>query len=57
MCKKLSREHKAVILNTIEEGINKLETHIDGILDNNGIEVKLCRTAKTGKLITAKKKK
>jgi len=57
MCKKLSKEHKTVILNTIEEGVKKLETHIDGILDNNGIEVKLCRTTKTGKQITVKRKK
>jgi hypothetical protein len=55
MCKPLSREHKAVILQTIEEKIGDLENHIDGILGNGYVEVKACRTAKTGK--TAKKKK
>lgn len=54
MCKKLSKEHKAVILKTIEKGVQKLEDHIDGILDNKGIEVETCRTTKTGK--TAKQK-
>lgn len=57
MCKKLSREHKSVILNTIEEGVKNLENHIDSILDNNGVEVEQCRTAKTGKIITVKRKK
>jgi hypothetical protein len=55
MCKPLSREHKAVILQTIEEKIGNLENHIDEFLSNEHIEVKACRTAKTGK--TAKKKK
>lgn len=55
MCKPLSREHKAVILETIEEKIRAVENHIDVILGNEIAEVKPCRTAKTGK--TAKKKK
>jgi len=55
MCKPLSREHKAVIFNAIEEKLGELENHIDGILGNEHVEVKQCRTAKTGK--TAKKKK
>jgi hypothetical protein len=55
MCKKrLSKEHKAVILNTIEKQVKDLEGHIDKILDN-GKEEDICRTAKTGR--TAKRKK
>lgn len=53
MCKKLSKEHKAVILKQIEEGVSTLEKHMDGILDVRVGEQ--CRTAKTGK--TAQKKK
>jgi len=49
MCKPLSREHKAVILEKIEEGVKNLENHLDGILGNEIVEVKQCRTAKTGK--------
>jgi hypothetical protein len=54
MCKKLSKEHKAVIMETIEANLEKLENHIDKVLGNETIEVKQCRTAKTGK--TAKRK-
>jgi hypothetical protein len=53
MCKKLSKEHKAVIMDTIESNIEKLETHLDDIIGTKHIEVVRCRTAKTGK--TAKK--
>lgn len=55
MCKPLSKEHKAVIMNAIEEKLGDLENHIDGILGNGHIEVKQCRTAKTGKTVKRKK--
>jgi hypothetical protein len=55
MCKKLSKEHKAVILEKIETQVQELENHIDKIIGKETTEVEPCRTAKTGKM--AKKKK
>lgn len=55
MCKKLGKEHKAVILNTIEEGVKTLEVHVDNILSNSNRVENPCRTAKTGKTVQKKK--